>query len=77
MPKNLRPLIVLPIAQLKGPASPLQELVDDEGIDRVMRAVERGLKFYDAGTRLMVQRPAFEVFDGERLNPELVLGEAT
>jgi hypothetical protein len=74
--KTPRPRIARPIVELSGPAILLQELVDDEGVDRVMRAVERGLKIYDATTAFMVQRPAFEVFDDERLNPELVLGEA-
>ena len=77
MSKNSRPRITRPIAELNGPAILLQELVDDEGVDRVIRAVERGLPIYDAITAFLVQRPAFEVIADGRLNPDLVLGEAS
>ena len=43
-------------AELNGPAILLQELVADEGVDRVIRAVERGLMVYDATTTFLVQR---------------------
>ncbi len=43
MSKNSRPRITRPIAELNGPAILLEELVADEGLNRVMRAVERGL----------------------------------
>ena len=42
MSKSARPRITRPIAELNGPAILLQELVADEGVDRVMRAIERG-----------------------------------
>jgi hypothetical protein len=77
MSKISRLRIARPIVELSGPAILLQELVADEGVDRVMRAVDRGLMVYDATTTFLVQRPAFDVIADGRFDPDLVLGEPT
>jgi hypothetical protein len=76
MSKNPRQRIARPIVELSGPAILLQELVADEGLDRVMRAIDRGLSVYDATTAFMVQRPDFDVIADGRLDPEFLIGEA-
>ena len=77
MSEKSRPRITRPAAELNGPAILLQELIADEGIDRVMRAVDSGLAIYDATTAFLVQRPEFEIITDGRFNPELVLGETS
>jgi hypothetical protein len=76
MPKTSRPRIARPVAELTGPAVLLQELIADEGLDRVLRAIDRGLPIYDATTAFLVQRPVFDVIADGRLDPEVVIGEA-
>jgi hypothetical protein len=75
MSKKLPPRIARPIVELNGPAILLQELVADEGLDRVMRAIDHGLRVYDATTAFMVQRPAFDVITDGCFDPEIVLGQ--
>jgi hypothetical protein len=76
MPKHPSPKITRPIVELCGPAILLQELVAAEGVDRVMRAVERGLPIYDATTAFMVQRPEYDIIAEGRFDPGILAPKA-
>ena len=54
-PENVRPL-----AELKGPASPLTELVDEEGRARVEHALALGLPVFEADGVYLTPRPVFD-----------------
>ena len=55
-PENVRPL-----KALKGPASPLTELVDEEGRSRVEYALGLGLPVFEADGVYLTPRPVFDV----------------
>jgi hypothetical protein len=69
-PENLRPL-----KTLKGLASPLAELVDEEGRAKVEYAFGLGLPVFAGDGVHLVQRPVFDVLMESRFDPELALGE--
>ena len=54
-PENVRPL-----AELKGPASPLTELVDEEGRARVEHALALGLPVFEADGVYLTPRPVYD-----------------
>jgi hypothetical protein len=69
-PENVRPM-----KALKGPASPLTELVDEEGRAKVEHAFSLGLPVFEADGVYLAQRPVFDVLLDGRFDPKLVLGE--
>jgi hypothetical protein len=69
-PENMRP-----IKALKGPASPLTELIDEEGRSRVEYALGLGLPVFEADGVHLVQRPVFDVLMENSFDPELALGD--
>jgi hypothetical protein len=69
-PENMRP-----IKALKGPASPLTELIDEEGRSRVEYALGLGLPVFASDGVHLVQRAVFDVLVESRFDPELALDE--
>ncbi|UZF93012.1 hypothetical protein [Bosea sp. NBC_00550] len=64
-------VVIRPLAELIGPAIRLDELVEDEGPERVIRAIDLGLVFYDGGGALLVQRQVFDLLaDGYGLKQQ-------
>jgi hypothetical protein len=55
-PGNIRPL-----TELKGPASLLSELVDEEGRSRVEYALRLGLPVFEADGVYLTPRPVFDM----------------
>jgi hypothetical protein len=69
-PRNVRRL-----QTLNGPASRLDELVEQEGHEKVEQALGLGMPVFAAGEEYLAQRPVFDMIIDGRIEPALVLGE--
>jgi hypothetical protein len=66
---------VRPLHALSGPATRMDELVEEEGRERVEQALGLGMPVFVADGEYLAQRPVFDLLVDGRIEPALVLGE--